>query len=615
MNPSPLVRILLVLTVLTTAVAAHADSPEETFTRWQALRNPDRETIRFSEGYAFLMNHPGWPEEKLIRLRTEAAAMLEHPSPETMANFCTKLPPISGRGMIACASAHVGSKEQQVDWVKQGWKQGDFNEDEEVRIIKSYSDMLTRTDHATRMDRLLYEGRSAAAKRTMPLLPKQQHAMYHTRIAFINEEHKAPKLLKKLSAAEQRNTGLLFDRLRWRLKRDPDTLAELLKLAPNEVPYPELWWPMRAIAARDAINKRNYTLALAMVEPHGELSGEALADAMWLKGWIYLQHSGDAATAYKSFFKLYTNVYTPVSKARAAYWAARAADKNGKPDIAHEWWLKAARYPTVFYGQLAIAKLSPNAPLILPQPQEIAQADREALNQHELTIIAKTLASGGDKKLRDLFLRTLARQLRNVAQFSLLADLAVEIGTQATGVEIAKLALRNGFALISTGWPKITLPPDLPLEPALILAIIRQESEFDPAARSPSNAQGLMQLLPGTAQHIARTSNLPYSQSQLMEPHTNLTLGSAYLRKIIDGFDGSYILGIASYNAGPSNVRKWIGLRGTPPKNTEGAIDWIESIPFGETRNYVMRVMENIGVYRTLENPSTPLSIEKDLAR
>jgi soluble lytic murein transglycosylase len=611
-------RILLVVTalIMTAMPAFAAESLDATYARWERLRAPDTAMIRFDDGYRFLTAHEGWPQEKIIRMRTEAAALEERPERAVMKKFCTDTAPISGRGMIACARAEAGSANQLALWIKQGWLQGDFSDDEETRIVQSYGAFLGTGEHTERMERLLYEGKSAAAKRMLPRVAAEKRALYTARIAFINDDAQAPRLFKQLSAVQQRDTGITFDRLRWRMKRSGnDDLAELLLSAPKEVPYPDLWWPLRAAAARNAMSARNYTQALAIVSPHGDIKGEALAVALWLKGWLTLRHTGDAKAAYKHFFTLYTSVYTPVSKARAAYWAGRAADKNGNHDIANEWMGKAARYPTVFYGQLAYAWLHPKQPLPLPAMPAPTDAEKQAFAADELVVMVKQLDRNVDDTIRDLFLSAIAARANSDAQFALLAGLANRLGGTATGVDIAKLALRNGVVLLDYGWPRIGVPKNLRIEPALTLAIARQESEFNPTARSPANARGLMQLLPSTAKQTACKIDMPYSDAKLDDPVANMTLGSSYLGQIIDGFDGSYILGIASYNAGPGSVRRWLAERGAPPHTLYGAIDWIEGIPFAETRNYVMRALENVNMYRTLDNPAVPLGIEDDLRR
>ena len=586
-----------------------------TYATWKTLRDPDASAVRFRDGTQFLADHPGWPEEKVVRIHTEAAAISERPDHEAMAKFCSDFPPISGRGMIACVTADAVDDTKRAEWLKRAWVQGDFNDDEEDRILRSYGQILTRADSIARIDRLIYEGKLPAAKRMLGRLPADRRHLFEVRMAFLANDRKAPKMLKGLSAAQQRDPGMLFERLRWRLRRNDDALADLLLAAPKTVPYPDLWWPMRANAARTAIGKRNYTQAFALIANHGELKDEALADALWMKGWLHLEHKGDAGTAYKEFFQLYTSVSTPVSKARAAYWAARAAEKNGNHDIAMEWLEKAARHPTVFYGQLAYAWLKPKTPLTLPKPPEAIDTERTAFEADERVAVARMLDRAGDEKMRDLFITAIANHASTPGELALVTDLAHDLGGTPTGVEAAKLALRADVVILPAGWPRVTLPENLAIEPALALAISRQESQFNPKAQSPADAHGLMQLLPVTARHVAAQMGLTYRTSMLNDPLTNLSLGSHYLGQIIDGFDGSYILGIASYNAGPGNVRGWLKTLGQPPKNTERAIDWVESIPYGETRNYVMRVLENVSIYRTLENPDAPLNITGDLIR
>lgn len=595
---------------------AHASDISSSFATWQRLRDPDTVGIRFMDGARFLYDHAGWPDEKIIRLRTEAAALFERPSHEVMVKFCADFPPLSGRGMVACAQGGVGDKAKQAAWVKQGWAQGDFNAEEEERILKTYGTTLTRADHIARADSLLYEGKIAAAKRILPLTPLANQQIYAVRIAFIGGEKKAPSLLKTLSNAQQHSAGLLYDRARWRWKRGDASYAELVLAAPKDAPHADLWWPLRLAATRTAIGDRQYERALSILAHAGELEGEDLAEALWLKGWLTFRKRGDAKTAYKQFFALYTATSTPVSKARAAYWAGRTAEKNGNHDIATEWMQKAASRPTVFYGQLAQAWLKPKSTLRLPKPRSATDAEARAFEANELMRAAKMVARElDDERLRDRFIAAASAQLPSEAQQALLADLAKKLGGTATGVEAAKLALRQGVVLVPQGWPRTKLPENLAIEPALTLAITRQESQFNPTAKSSANAQGMMQLLPSTAKQVAQRMDIAFSPSMLADPATNLTLGSRYLGQLINGWDGSYILGIASYNAGVGNVRGWVKSMGNPPQNLDGAIDWVESIPFAETRNYVMRVLENLSVYRTLADDDAPLMIEKDLVR
>lgn len=595
---------------------ASASDISATYTQWEALRAPETSAIGFADGESFLRNHPRWPDEKIIRLRTEAAALLERPDAGAMGSFCKDFPPISGRGMMACLRANAGTADLRKEWLKQGWLQGDFTDSEARTILADYGQQFTSADHSKRLERLLYEEKVSAAKRMMPLVPAARHRVYETRMAIIQNTRDAKAKLAALSTNERQDPGILFDRaVQARTTDRGDQLISLVSAAPANADFAELWWPLRNLAIREALADKHYKTAYSLAEHHGKLTGEPLAEALWLKGWIAFEYHADTKTGYTSFHSLYTNAKTPVSLARAAYWASRAAQANGNGDIAREWLEKAARHPTVFYGQLAHLALSPHAPLPLPSPPAITPAERAAFERDERVDVIHLLSARGDIRMRDRFLQKLANDASEPGQFVLISDLARSLGGITSGVKTAKLALRHHTILLDHGWPRFELPNPLGVEPSLALAITRQESEFDPNARSSANATGLMQLLPSTAERTAQRHGIAYTHSILEMPELNVTLGSLYLGQIISGFDGSYILGIASYNAGPANVRRWIATYGAPPKTLDGALRWIESIPFGETRNYVMRVLENLQVYRALETPDAPPRLTRDLAR
>jgi soluble lytic murein transglycosylase len=596
--------------------AAHADDPATLLEQWQRLRDTDAPTPSFSEAYRFLVEHPGWPDEKILRIRAEAAALSSSPDPMTMRKFCSNPGPISGRGMYACLRAQAGDPDIRRTWLHKGWIQGDFNEAEERLILSEYGSQLGTNDHVARIDRLLYEKKATPAKRMLPLTPASRRLVFKTRIALTEKDRDAKRIMRSLSNAERNDIGILYIQASAALEaKKLDSLLSLVKNIPANAPYPEQWWPLRHTAIREAIANKHFAIALAILNKQGDLTGEAMAEALWLKGWITLEFSRDATSAYKDFRTLYTQVGTPVSRARAAYWAGRAASKNGNAEIARDWWIKAALNPTVFYGQMAHLALHPNQPLELPAQPEPSKSLKQAYENEEITQMLRHLASSGNAKLFDRFIQYIAATEEDPKRLAMLAKLAGELGGVAREVKVAKLALRKQTVLIESGWPRLELPQTLSIEPALAMAITRQESEFDPYARSGADARGLMQLLPATARHVADKNGLPYTDSSLDDPAQNIVLGTTYLGQIIRGWDGSYILGIASYNAGPGSVRRWITAMGNPPKNVPDAINWIESIPFGETRNYVMRVLENTQVYRTLDAPQEPIGLAKDLTR
>ncbi len=609
------IPLILAVSCLFLPIPALADAAR-TLEQWQRLRDMDAPTPSFAEAKSFLSEHPGWPDEKTIRIRTEAAAFTEQPDESMLAPYCANSPPITGRGMFACLRTKVGTAETRREWLKKGWVQGDFAENEERAILGEYRTQLVTADHVSRLERLLYEEKANAAKRTLELVPPGRAPIYKARIALIQKDKHAKQLLKTLGASHKTDVGLRFTRAQYALaQKELDTLVTLVKDVPAAAPYADLWWPLRNIAIREAIEKKHYQTALAMTKAHGDISGEAQAEALWLKGWITLEFVNDAKTAYPIFRELYTEVGTPVSKARAAYWAGRAANQNGNPDIARDWWNKAASHPTVFYGQLAHLALHPDRPLDLPSQPTFSDSEKQAFDREELVAATRLVAAQGDQRLTERFINQLSTTATSPSRGALIAALAGEVNGVSGEVKAAKHVLRKQVVLLDSGWPRIGLPQTLGVEPALALAISRQESEFDPLARSSANARGMMQLLPSTARQVAKKNDWDYNESILDRPGDNIMLGTSYLGQIIDGFDGSYVLGIASYNAGPGSVRRWINDMGRPKKNLGATLNWIESIPYGETRNYVMRVMENMQVYRTLDEPKKPLTLDADLIR
>jgi soluble lytic murein transglycosylase len=605
---------LLILALLLADNPAGATSDRallSAFSQWENLSAPG-EMIRFKEGWKFLQSHPDWPRQNTLRLNIEAAALREAPETKKLREFCQTFPPISGRGLIACARAGIGGSAA----ISQGWKQGDFTPEEEKNILAREGGKLTEHDHRARLDRLLFEDKAAPARRTLLLIPETFHSLYLARIALITNAPDAARKVEAVPRAQLQDPGLIYNRLTWRHRKGlTDGVLELFAAAPKNPPYPDLWWNLRMYYARKTFEQRNYDRALRLVEHAGALKPEYQADTLWFKGWILLESKRNPRGAYESFYQLFRAVKTPVSKARAAYWAGRAAEKNGNLDIARNWYVKAATYPSVFYGQLAKARVAPKTPLQLSKTPTLTAKEKASFAKNDLPRLTQLLIKAGREEEADTFILQMAQNKNDARSLALIADFARTHGQTFDGVRVAKLALQRHILLIEHGWPRVALPQELPIEPALALAIIRQESEFNPNATSPAGARGLMQLMPATARETARKLGLGFANPRLLIPGYNITLGSDYLGRLVSGFGGSYILAIASYNAGPTNVRKWIKRFGMPPDSAEGAVNWIESIPFTETRNYVMRGLENVQVYRTLIDPKNPLQIREDLVR
>lgn len=593
------------------SVAADA---ENVYEQWKSLRDTEAPLPPFLDAYQFLKTHPGWPQEKTIRARAEAAAALQNSA--SVVQFCADYPPITGRGMLACIGSNAGDDKQRDQWLHDAWRQGDFNADEEKRILDLFNDQLKPSDHLARLDRLLYEGKTAAAKRMYPLVTPPYRQLSDARIALITGAKNAIAKLQNVPKELRGHPGLILSRIEWRAKNDlDDGVVEMFLNYSAKPPYADRWWNLRASAVRQALREKKYDAALKILSTHGDLENENMADALFLEGWIRMEFKNDPRTGYKDFYALYKLAGTPVSKARAAYWAGRAAARNDNRDIALQWYRLAAQFSTVFYGQLAQHALNINASLELPPTPTISDATRDAMNRSEVVQAFTNIPESDARQMQPIFLKSMTEQASSGEEMAYIAELAKKNAGTSAAVKVAKWGLRKRITLIDAGWPMLDLPDPIGVEPALALAITRQESEFDPKARSGADARGYMQILPGTGAHVAKKLGLVCAPDDLWDGEKNITLGTAYLGQLIQGFDGSYILAIASYNAGPANVRTWIARSGWPPRDEVGAIDWVESIPYAETRNYVMRVLENLQIYRKLRDPNQPLDLIHDLTR
>lgn len=582
-----------------------------TYGKWRQLRAP-RSEASFDDIQQFVSKHPDWPDMNIIRMRAEKLLFVERRKAQS-AEWFAKYPPISGYGKLAQARL---SQKANPQLVKDGWITGDFDAPDERLILTEFIEHLDVVDHTQRIERLLMEDKATIAERILDKVSTNYQKLFRARIALIRDDNGVDGKVDAVPSALAKDHGLIADRARWRDKKRnrPGTLAMLQAMDPHS-PYAMKLWPIRAWYVRDFIETRRYKDALALLERAGDLDGAPNADALWLKGWIYLVHNNQPGKAHEAFRALYDGVKYPVSRSRGAYWTARAAEKLGRADEAKQWYQKAAAYPTVFYGQLAQQKLYPGKPLLFPSPPTVPDALVEKYTRHELMQTAKRLTAVGEPGLADTLISHLADSAADPAASAALVKATAKAKLPLAQVRAIKEALKQNVLMVREGWPTLNLKVDLPIETPLAFAISRQESEFNPDAVSRAGARGLMQIMPDTGRRIAKMKSTSYSVDRLFDPTYNVQLGGWYLGHLIDNFSGSYVMAIAGYNAGPARPLQWSKEFGRPGKNLEDTINWIEIIPFAETRNYVQRVLENLQVYRAVADPQRPLSLEQDLLR
>jgi soluble lytic murein transglycosylase len=573
---------------------------------------------RFSEIASFIEQNPDWPLRKTMLRRAEEALVSE--SDDTAADWLKRHPPINGAGHARTAQIMInrGLGEAGTAALRSAWVEGDFTLAGEQAILARFSDRLRPEDHQRRLDRLLWDGQTDVARRMLTLVPAEYRNVAEARLALIGEAANAAALLAKVPAQLRADPGLAFEEARWRRKKDDyDSAAQLLFAHDDDPVRPDLWWSERLMVARRLLAAGNPDFAYRLVQQPTGPDGKVDYEAEFLKALITLHYRKEPALAFDQFAHILAQVTSPNSKARAAYWGARAAEASGKPELAAKWYAVGAENMATFYGQLAghqLGRDAPPHPVPEPRPDDAAQASFD--NQKQVRA-ARLFLGAGDRDHARAFLMQMADLAKAPLELSMLAALAENYGRIDLAIAVARRAIDAGMPLMVHGYPITTLPTGGSAEAPLVLAIVRQESAFATDAMSRAGARGLMQLMPATAANVARRLALPYSLPRLTADGIyNMTLGRSYIERLIDDFGGSYALAIAAYNAGPGRVRQWMHDFGDPRGQDIGMVDWIELIPFNETRLYVQRVLENLQIYRGQGGDSTTaFSLAVDLAR
>jgi soluble lytic murein transglycosylase len=561
-----------------------------------------------------------WPLRGTLQARGEAAITPDMPPAAVVAWFGAKTPNSSiGRIRLGEALVATGEKTKGAALIRQGWAEGSFDTATELAIVQKDAASLTPESDRARLDALLWRGEITAARRELSRVDPASADIGNARIALaMYGWPKAQAAVEKLSGTT--NPGLLFD---WahalRLAgRDQDAHAILLRIpaAPMVRAHAARWWAEMNLHARDALAATDPKQALALAEHAGFSSGDQYVEQEFLAGFIALRFLKDPATALACFQKLDAAVSRPISKSRAQYWQGRATEAMGDIAGALTHYRQAAVYSDTFYGQIALAHIDSTPTLHLADTVVEAAATTE-LDSDPLMPEIKVLADLGQEPVLRLFIERDAEVFSSPRHLKRLMMLLNDWGYPEIAVRLAKTASYAGAPMPQFSQPVIALPPypgpGTAPEPALVLGLIRQETEFDPYAVSRAGARGLMQMMPSSAKLAAHDAGLPYRPEALLtDTSYNMQLGMTEYNSHMNRFGGSWVLAIASYNAGPNNVRKWLAANGDP--RVTDPIDWIEQIPFGETRNYVQRVLENTEVYRArLAGKDVPLRILTDL--
>ena len=569
--------------------------------QWLHYTNKDS-SFDFATLAKFIENNPNWPHQKTLRRKAEAA-LNNGFSPTLITTWFEKYPPISTEGRLQLAETLLeqGQTGEAGRWLRHLWINGDLDRKQSRALYRRFKRYFEMQDHKARLDRLLWDGERSAARRMLSLVPRSQRLLAEARLALMGTAANVDAQVSRVPKSLRNDPGLIYERVRWRRKRDLDDGAQrLLAAFPGDLgPRPRKWWVERRIVARRLLKAGQASKAYELASGHGQRPGSvSYADAEWLAGWIAFRFLDDNDAAATHFRQLYEAVKSPVSRARGAYWRGRVSAAQGHASHAAGWYRIAALFPTAYYGQLAAEALAPKAVLrIKPTPAPLS-GQRTGFKRRELAQIAESLGELEQWKLFRTFILNLSRQAKTPVEQVMIAGLAMRFRRYELAVRVGKTALRSGQYIVDYGYPIFRLPA-VDAENALVFAIMRQESEFSTTAISPAGAKGLMQLMPGTARQMAKSLGLRYNRRQLLnDPNYNVRLGSAYISSMMGKFDGSFPLAIAAYNGGPARVGEWLKTYGDPRNGDIDAIDWVELIPYNETRNYVQRVLEGLQIYR-----------------
>ncbi|MDC3090122.1 lytic transglycosylase domain-containing protein [Candidatus Pelagibacter sp.] len=573
----------------------------------------------------FIDKNEDYPRIGRIKYLAEHKLSTNKVSPKKIIDWYQSSDPLSGFGKMILGESYIltGNIDKGTNLIKEGWITAELTKSELRFYRKKFRNYLGSNDYIKRADYLAWNNKYWDLKRMLRYLPKDYELLYNARQLLMSKSYGVDNAISKVPEKFKHDSGLNYDRLKWRRKRGRvDSSVEILLKIKNNKDYlvrPDKWWTEREIISRSLIYKKKYELAYKISSNHAMTEGPEFAAAEWMSGWIALSFLDNPLLAKDHFENFYKNVGYPISVARGAYWLGRTYKKLGYKELSIKWFKEASNYLTTYYGQLAFMELNSNASFELPQDLEVKKEYRDYFFKKEIVKVIYLLDELDEDKYTKHMLRFLANDDVNNGSEILAAELATKIERFDFAIQISKLASyekrfhnKFNYPIIST--PKYINGRKIP-ESAFILSLIRQESEFDLSANSHAGAKGLMQLMPYTAKLVAKQAKLPYSRSRLTtDPEYNINLGSHYIAGLILEYDGAYPFAIAAYNAGPKRVRYWKKLNKNPQKNQIDYINWIELIKFKETRNYVQRVLENYNVYRYIleQKPVTMKNFFKD---
>ena len=579
-----------------------ADPAGQKLAEWFILRHPDSQAS-FSRYASFIAANPDWPGVSLMRRRAEARLWQEKADAATLHGF-TGDHPLTAKGRLALARVLIneGDRDGAQRLVRETWRSEDLSERTESDVLDTFRDLLSQEDYQARMDKRAGAKDISAAMRAAHHVGDDAVSIVKACAAVKGSDKKASDLLDSVALDARQDLAFVLCRVQYLMRKDKIADASRLVLeaptATMALQDTDEWWRARRVLARKLLDQGDFQSAYRLVSEAARPDSENYrAEFHFLPGWIALRYLNDPKTALAHFARIDEGCANPITRARAAYWRGRAAEalSDGRGMLAN--YEAAARYPTAYYGQLARARLGMER-IELRKPQSDPAAPKG-----EIVRAADMLYAVGERDTVINFVLDLAEDSTDVPTLAAVADVTGSHNDARAMLELGKTALGRGLALDTYAFPTIGIPPHSPVGPAIdrsvIYSVARTESAFNQRDKSSADAVGLMQVTPEAGRDTAKRFGVEYDWDRLVsDPVYNTQMGAAELSALLQEYKGSNIMTFAGYNAGRGRVQDWVKAYGDPRDPNVDAVDWVERIPFAETRNYVQRVMENLMVYR-----------------
>jgi soluble lytic murein transglycosylase len=607
------------------AEASITDPVAKKLAEWVILRS-DNTNPTFQRYAAFVEANPSWPHSPLFRRRAENALWNDGVDDRTVRAFFAKHQPSTAKGrfMLARTLLTQGDRDAAAALVRHAWRNDECSAEVEKRVLEMFGNMLTTADHKARMEQRFYADDVAGGMRAAERLGGDEVAIGKARAAVLRKAGNAKAALDAVPASAQSDAGYIFARVQWlRQNNKAEDAGKLILTAPKN---PELlynldqWWQERRLLVRKLLDERDAQTAYRIArEAAPPMRGFYRVDAHFTAGWVALRYLNDPKTAAEHFARIMEGTINPHALARGGYWQGRAAEAMSQRAQAKAFYETAAQYTATYYGQLARARLG-LTDLGLRGPPAFTPQEQNVLGNLEVVRAAQILYALDERDMLASIFAELGESGTDVAGMAMLGELAGKHGDGRAMLLLGESAYGRGLPLDYYAYPVVGLPDYQPIappiEPAVAYSIARQESHFNQKVVSSAHAMGLMQVTPAAGIDTAAKFKVAYSRDRLLkDPVYNMQMGAAELSNLFTGYNGSYILTFAGYNAGRGRVRQWIAAYGDPRDPNVDPVDWVERIPLSETRNYVERIMENLQVYRARFGGGTKLLIEADIKR